>query len=960
MTWVVVAVLVGAPRVAVLVGVVAAAVAVVALGTIALRPGRGPAPFGETVRARRLSGPAAGSSVRAVAALVLTAALFVALVAVAVAVGQGRREPPGVRDASGRTVHAQVLLDRDLAPADRSVVGTLLAVGQRASLRDSIRVPVRLVPARDDPRRQALAAGSVVEIRGHLDEDEPGAPTAFVLFVRGDLGTAAPPHGLLGRTAVARSAFVAVTADLPEPGAALLRGLAIGDRSGLDPETEQAMEATALTHLTAVSGSNCAVIVALVVLLGRAVGAPRVVRAGSAVVVLLGFVVLVRPDPSITRASVMAIVVLLVHLTGRPVRGVPLIALAAIGMLVADPWVARSPAFALSVLATTGIVVLGPPLTDLFTRRLWPPVAAAVAVPVAAQIACWPVTVALSPTLPTYAMPVNLLAEVLAPVATVVGLVACLLAPVWPPGAQVLATVGWVPAAGIGGIAHRAAGLPAASMPWPAAPVGVVLAAAVCIALVVAVLRPGRVRRVACIGAAMTVVLGIGAVTVPDVLVRSTVPTGWTTAMCDVGQGDATLLRSDGQTALVDTGDDPERLRACLTLLGIQHVDLLVLTHFDRDHVGAVDEVADQVDTALVGPVGRPADTRVVSELRSAGVDVRQAADGTGGVLGDLRWQVIWPPSGDDRSGNAASIVIRVDPAPGRPCPGCMTALLLGDLGEDAQRRLLRTAPPETLSPVDVVKVAHHGSADQDPELYRALAARVGLIGVGADNDYGHPTARALEMLAAAVTIPYRTDRSGTIVIRSGEHADGRPGDGSDGRPGDASDGSAGDGADTGGNGGPAGTTTPRPLEVWTERHDDGADPDQGVPGDGSGPATPRGGRRPGSSVAARRIGATPPGPCPLCSGRVGVATEHHRKDPHARQEARARRSEDRPGAVVRDPSRTGRPGHRRRDLPGRALDRHAPRPARRRGPGTRGPRPRGRRVRPGLAGDPGEPVPVR
>ncbi|WIB34765.1 ComEC/Rec2 family competence protein [Curtobacterium sp. MCJR17_043] len=659
----------------------AAAVAVVALVTVVLRRREGPARSGSLAVDRRPSGPGVTASVRAVAALVLTAALLVALVSVAVAVGQGRREPAAVRAVSGRTVHAQVRLDRDLPPADRSVVGTLLAVGARTPRHDGLRVPVRIVPALDEPRREALAAGSVVQVRGQLEADEPGAPTAFVLFVRGDLGPAAPPHGLLGGTAAARSAFVAVTADLPEPGAALLRGLAIGDRSGLDADTERAMEAAALTHLTAVSGSNCAVIVALVVLLGRAVGAPRAARAGAAVVVLLGFVVLVRPDPSITRASVMAIVALVVHVTGRPVRGVPLVALAAIGMLVADPWVARSPAFMLSVLATSGIVVLGPPLTELLTRRFWPPVAAAVAVPVAAQIACWPVTVALSPTLPTYAVPANLLAEVLAPVATVVGLVACLLAPLWPSGAQLLATVGWVPAAGIGEIADRAAALPAASAPWPAAPVGVLLATVVCAALVVAVLRPGRVRRLACVGAAVTVVLGVGAVTVPDVLVRSTVPTGWTTAMCDVGQGDATLLRSDGQTALVDTGDDPERLRACLTLLGVEHIDLLVLTHFDRDHVGAVDEVAGEVDIALVGPVGRPADVRVVSELRTAGVDVRRAADGTGGVLGDLRWRVTWPPAGDDRSGNAASIVLRIDPAPGRRCPGCTTALLLGDLG---------------------------------------------------------------------------------------------------------------------------------------------------------------------------------------------------------------------------------------------------------------------------------------
>lgn len=640
-TWIVVVVLVGVPQVGVVVAAVATAVAGLVSG--ALLFGSGPSATGPVGDGRYRAGwlrPARAvpvDAVRGTAALVLTTALLVALAAGAVAAGQGARAPAIVLDATDHRVETRVRLDRDLAADDRSVVGTLETVVVRAELHTGLRVPVRLVPPADEPRAPVVPAGALVTVRGQLQADDPGAPTSVVVFAQGPIETTAGPTGVLGVSAVARAAFVTVTTGLPEPGGALLRGLAIGDRSGLDPETEQAMETSALTHLTAVSGSNCAVVVALVVLLGRALGVPRIVRATVAVAVLLGFVVLVRPDPSITRAAVMAVVVLVVHLTGRPVRGVPLIAIAVLGMLVVDPWVARSFAFALSVLATTGIVVLAPPLTDLLARRTWPPVAAAVSVPVAAQIACWPVTIPLSPTVPTYAVPANLLAEFLAPVATVVGLGACLLAPLWPTGAGVLAGVGWVPAAAIGAVAHGAAALPVASVPWPSGTGGIVGAAAVSVALAVGVLAPGRVRRSLFVLAAVIAAVGVGSVAVPEVLVRGSVPTGWTIAMCDVGQGDATVLRSAGRTALVDTGDDPGRLRDCLALLGVDHLDLLVLTHFDRDHVGAVAEVSRQVDTALVGPVGRPADARVVSDLRAAQVDVRQAADGTSGLLGEAR-----------------------------------------------------------------------------------------------------------------------------------------------------------------------------------------------------------------------------------------------------------------------------------------------------------------------------------
>lgn len=702
-------------------------------------------------------------STKVVLGLVAAAAALSALVAVAVVVGEARRTPAALVDqvTESSSIDVEVVLGNDLGAGDRSVVGTL----RRADALSGLRVPVRIVPASVSGSEaagadgRALAAGTRVSASASVEPDEPGSSTAFVVFLRGGAVTA-DPTGLLAVTDHARRAFVAATATLPEPGAALLRGLAIGDRSGLDPETEAAMEASALTHLTAVSGANCAVIVGLVVVLGQAIGLPRSARAGTAIALLLAFVVLVRPDPSIVRATVMAVVVLVVHLTGRPVRGVPLIALAVIGMLVVDPWYARSSAFVLSVLATSGIVVLAPPLTELLARRTWAPAAAAVAVPCAAQLACWPVTIPLSAALPTYAVPANLLTEPLAPIVTVVGLAACLTAPLWPWGGSVLAGIAWVPASVIGGIAHTAAGLPSASTPWPGGSVGVIGAAVVSAAVAVAVLAPAPARFHLLLVAATVLAIGVAVVAVPRLVVRAGLPADWAVAACDVGQGDAVLIRGGTGVALVDTGDEPERLDACLDLLGIDRIDLLVLTHFDRDHVGAVDSVVDRVTTALVGPVGRPADERVVRSLIRAGVRVRSADDSTSGRLGPLRWRVLWPLAGARDSGNDASIVLRTDPGP--DCASCVSGLFLGDLGERGQRRLRGTGAPLS---AEVVKVSHHGSADQDPELYRQVAATVGLIGVGADNTYGHPTASALSMLGAAGTAAARTDRSGTVVV---------------------------------------------------------------------------------------------------------------------------------------------------------------------------------------------------
>jgi len=99
-------------------------------------------------------------------------------------------------------------------------------------------------------------------------------------------------------------------------------------------------------------------------------------------------------------------------------------------------------------------------------------------------------------------------------------------------------------------------------------------------------------------------------------------------------------------------------------------------------------------------------------------------------------------------------------------CPeGCLSSIFLGDLGEDAQNRLMAA---NRLGPVDVVKVAHHGSADQSLRLYQRVHAVVGVIGVGATNTYGHPTQHLLDILASVGTQAERTDLSGMILLAPG------------------------------------------------------------------------------------------------------------------------------------------------------------------------------------------------
>ncbi|MES2095082.1 MAG: ComEC/Rec2 family competence protein [Actinomycetota bacterium] len=615
-----------------------------------------------------------------------------------------------------------------------------------------------------DPPGATLNIGATVALGGTLSASDPADDVAFRLFAARGVRVESPAPWYLDWANSLRGRFRDAAVALPGDGGDLLPGLAIGDTSAVGVPLDTAMKATSLSHLTAVSGANCAVVIALVMLVGAALGLPRAWRVALSATVLLGFVVLVTPEPSVLRAAVMAALVLAALVGGRPVRGIPILALASIVLLANDPWLSQSYGFILSVLATGGLLVLAGPLTRLLCR--WMPLwlAAVIAIPVAAQLATQPVLILLNPSIPTYGVIANMLAEPAAPIATVLGLVSCVLLPVLPAVGQVVATVAWIPAAWIAGVASFFAGLPGAAIPWAPGAFGVASIAVVIAAfLMVVLLGRGRVRRIASIVLALVLVVASGITVGGALREKLSRPANWQIAACDVGQGDAVLVRSLGQVALIDTGSDPKLLRRCIETLGIGRIDLLVLSHWDMDHVGGTSAVVGRVTQAMVGPADGAMAAGIGGELAANGAVVSQVGQGLSGRLGELRWEVLWPRArlGSVPPGNDASVTIRFTGV-GTCSTGCLSSLFLGDLGNRPQA-VMKAA--NRLGRVDVVKVAHHGSADQNSGLYAALRATVGLIGVGLGNGYGHPTDTLLRILAGVGTLPIRTDLEGMALL---------------------------------------------------------------------------------------------------------------------------------------------------------------------------------------------------
>lgn len=631
---------------------------------------------------------------------------------------------------------------------------------------------------------EAPAPGTRIAARGRLREAPPGQRIAATLVPRGDARVTGLPPGPQSALADFRNGLLERSSALPGAGGELLAGLAVGDDRRVSEPIEQAMRTSSLQHLTAVSGSNCALIVAGVLLLGRACRWPRGVRLSLAALLLAVFVLLVTPSGSVIRASAMAFVALAIAMSGRRAHGPAVLCLAVIVLIAGDPGLAVDIGFALSAAASASLLILTKPLARSLAVVMPRPMALAVSVPLAAQIGCQPVLSLLEPSVPTYGVLANLLAEPAAPVATVVGLAACLAGPISSPVADALAWVAWLPAHWVGCVALAVSTWPAATVPIPAGPVGVVVAAlplAVIGGLMV-LFQCSRgdasfrlLRRIVAVATVLVVVAVVGILGGRLAAPQTQRPSEWRYASCDIGQGDATLIRARGRHLLLDTGPDVRLLVRCLNELGVERLDALILSHFDRDHDGASFDILDRVDALVVPDTEEAHREPLPHRAAERGIPVRFAAAGDDLSWSDLRIRAFSPrrtAAGAPAAigGNSGSLGIRAVPA--SDCSAeCISLVALGDLDAVAQSEVLSAAresargDPEAELIADVVKVSHHGSRDQDARLYASIHPTVALISVGQRNGYGHPTRAALGMLEGTGSRVARTDEQGTVLV---------------------------------------------------------------------------------------------------------------------------------------------------------------------------------------------------
>lgn len=548
----------------------------------------------------------------------------------------------------------------------------------------------------------------------------------------------------------------------------LVPGLALGDSSELPTQLSQQMKAAGLTHLIAVSGTNVTLLIIVVLALLRRIKAGKNLQYIVTIGALLAFVVLVRPQPSVLRATVMGLVALLATYSNSRKSPVPALSVAVTFLVVIDPWLALSYGFALSVAATAGLVLWVSRIQNFLERKfprripLW--LIQIMAVTIAAQLAVFPLIVALGSPISLSTVPANMFAVPIAAPTMVLGLLAALITPV---SSQLGIAIAWSAglfAEAIALIARVSASLQWLVVPWPSQKFGIILALGFTVCAVHAGLFWRRISLEQ--KSKLLSIVTVAAVLLwnpPTLELKAWPPANWVMVSCDVGQGDATVISiAPDEAVVIDVGGDPKDIDQCLSRLRIKKISVLVLTHFHADHVGGLSGALQgrQIGEIRISPLADPLVTTmfVTNTLHTLGLSAVVMTYPETFTVNDVKFTCIWPKrlilgEGSDANNASVALVVSVQG---------VSILLTGDIEPPVQEEIVKSTPQQHF---DVIKVAHHGSRYQSSNFASWANAKVAIISAGEGNEYGHPAPETIALYELTGSAVFRTDRSGDIAV---------------------------------------------------------------------------------------------------------------------------------------------------------------------------------------------------
>ena len=539
-----------------------------------------------------------------------------------------------------------------------------------------------------------------------------------------------------------------------------------GDKSAMDDGDYLAMQETGLAHLFAVSGLHCAFLVTLLALL---ISRRQRLLCAVTIPLLLFYMVMVGMSPSVVRACIMQIFLLIAPLFRRGSDPLTSLAAALLVILLCNPFAAASVSLQLSFSATLGMVLLSPRLYKLLTgwykgkcrllRTALCFVAANLSATLSAVVFTAPLTAWYFRIFVLVAPLSSLLAVPAAGWSFMAAFVTVLLGFVWLPLASLL---GWISWALVRYILWIANGM----MSWRyhavyfTNPYLIYWLLFLYAAFIGCAATPDGKRKYL-LASALSVLTLTAAIWVN----RQDYQYGVLTALTlDVGQGESVILTSGGETALVDCGSsnsykDPGGLAAdTLHSMGVRELSAVVVTHYHADHTNGLYEVLRRipVQTVYLPDIEDEYGVRerLVSLAEEKGAQVTYVTKETADTLGDTVL-TLYPPvqSGGDLNELGLTALASA---------GDFDLLITGDMSGSTEKKLVETY---ALPDIEVLVVSHHGSRySSNIRFLKAVMPEAAVISVG-DNNYGHPSEETLQRLLAVGADIWRTDQQGTIRI---------------------------------------------------------------------------------------------------------------------------------------------------------------------------------------------------
>jgi competence protein ComEC len=640
-------------------------------------------------------------------------------------------EISGVVNSDSRATKERVIGSRFIP--SQTTFGLRVERVAQEQMSNSMRIPIRVMVSESIQ----LVPGDRITISGRLRASHE-LRYAAVLQTDSLQDVSKKSNPVSVRLENIRASIRALAFGLGSESAVLLPGMGLGDTSLQSPSFASIMRSAGLSHLTAVSGANFAIVSAFVFLFVSLITSNLKAQVAVTALFLALFIFLVRPTPSVLRAAVMAGVFLLARISGNRRSSLNALAAAIAILLLINPFQAFDPGFILSVSATSGLIILSPKLREVLDKRLPTWLAEILAISISATAFCAPYLLYLTGSINSLTIIANALVAPVVPLITVLTLISTLTVSFSEPVAEFFLRLADYGANWIYLVATFADRGP--SLNYQIVFMG---------ALLGAVIWKFLNFRIA--GGIILVLLMI------SLWNRANFPGDkWLIGQCDVGQGDALLINlGDGNAALFDAGPDSEKLLDCLKIFGINYLPLVTISHRHADHYQGLFRIGDR----LIGQIW--VNQSNFLDLEFSEVSVKKAGDRA--QVGNLKLEVLWPINdgfegakllGDGSAENNRSLVILAE-------LNGTKILITGDIEPDAQREI---AQRYRLEEIEVLKVAHHGSRYQDASFLEEVRARINLVSVGA-NSYGHPDPDLMAVLGAGSGEVFRTDKGGAISL---------------------------------------------------------------------------------------------------------------------------------------------------------------------------------------------------